>query len=433
MLRIHCILLIGLFPVLFTAHLICQDSLSTVVIVKEIKIVGNRSTKNYVILREMSTKPGDTLRQESLERDQNNIYNLGLFNKVDVDYNIKEDSAIVYVVVYERWYLIPYPVLGMKYRDPSKLYYGAGFMHQNFRGRNEKLNTEICFGYDKWVSLGYSNPKITYEDDLFLGGIISVQKLHDLSKNFMEYENSNVFFSLTGGKRFGLYKMLLGYLSYEIWQVSKPELRRTLSSTGRDAFISCGIQYRYDTRNNREYTTDGTLVSIVASKVGFGESDVDYSRLALDLRRFFGFGEGVGLGVRGYCVFLIGGAIPSYKHVFFGYDERIRGYFYDIYEGENRMGANLELRYPIFLPRYLDLDFIKIPEFKKLRFGLYVGIFADVGKIWCRNESVRNLPWYSGYGAGLQFLLPYAFTIRLEAALNNFGKLQGLIDFDTSF
>ena len=95
--------------------------------------------------------------------------------------------------------------------------------------------------------------------------------------------------------------------------------------------------------------------------------------------------------------------------------------------------TNIELRLPIFSIRYLEMNFIKIPQFRKLRYGLYFGIFADAGKAWYRNQSPANQPWYSGYGAGFQFLLPYGFTIRTEVAMNNLGKDEFIIDFDTSF
>jgi outer membrane translocation and assembly module TamA len=125
--------------------------------------------------------------------------------------------------------------------------------------------------------------------------------------------------------------------------------------------------------------------------------------------------------------------IPPYKHVFFGYDERIRGYFYKTIEAENRIGMNAELRLPILTPRYLEIDAFGIPQFQKLRYGLYFAIFADAGKLWSHHQVLSEQPWYSGAGAGFQFLLPYGFTIRTEAAFNNLGTTEGFIDFDTSF
>jgi outer membrane protein assembly factor BamA len=160
---------------------------------------------------------------------------------------------------------------------------------------------------------------------------------------------------------------------------------------------------------------------------------MNLSAFSYDIRKFFGFNKGSGFGMRLNGTFWGGGTIPPYKHVFFGYEERIRGYFYNVFEAENKIAASAELRLPILLPRYLELSFIKIPEFQKLRYGIYFGIFADAGKLWSYNQVVSEQPWYSGIGAGLQFLLPYGFTVRTEAALNNLGVIQGLIDFDTSF
>jgi outer membrane protein assembly factor BamA len=193
------------------------------------------------------------------------------------------------------------------------------------------------------------------------------------------------------------------------------------------------LSYRFDTRDNNEYTTNGTLIYLAVAKNGFGESDVNIATANYDVRKFFGFNKGSAFGLRTDGSFTWGGPIPSYKHVFFGYDERIRGYFHKIIEAEDRIGANVELRMPILLPRYLEIDWLKVPEFQKLRYGIYFGIFADAGIAWSRNQVVPEQPLYSGYGAGLQFLLPYGYTIRTETAINNVGKIEYILDFDISF
>jgi outer membrane protein assembly factor BamA len=421
---------------LFAFHpfvLDAQLAPDSAIIVRDIQIVGNRTTKEYVILREMSLRSGDTLTQAALERDRDNIYNLQLFNKVDVDYTVDQNRATVVVTVSERWYFIPFPILGMKYRDPSKLYYGAGVVHENFRGRNEKLFASICFGYDRWFALNYQNPKITDNDDIFAGASLTLQKIHNLSNSYGEYENSNVIVSGTLGKRFGIYRSFYATAGYELWGVNDPLAGRTVSPTGQDRFFVAMTQYRYDTRNNKEYTTNGALLSVSIAKDGFGESEINLVSVAYDVKKFFALGSESGLGLHTSGSFTWGGLIPPYLHAFFGYSDRIRGYFYKVIEAEDKVAASIELRLPILTPRYLELDFIKIPEFQKLRYGLYFGIFADAGKAWHRTDIVARRPWYSGYGAGFQFLLPYGFTIRTEGAINNYGVGEFILDFDTSF
>ncbi|MBN1397751.1 MAG: hypothetical protein JXA06_06950 [Bacteroidetes bacterium] len=418
---------------LFSSLLNGQDVQDSVFIVNNIQVFGNSTTEEYIILREMSIQPGDTLTQEAIDRDRDNIYNLGLFNKVDIEYTAIQNMVSIFVIVSERWYFVPYPILGLKYRDPDKVYYGFGVMHKNFRGRNEKMFLNFGFGYDRWISLSYQNPKITDDDDIYFSSSLTVQKVHNLSSNYGEYENSNIFFNGTLGKRFGLYQALYGSLGYEVWQVDELNQNRTISTSGRDAFLTASVQYRYDTRNNREYTTEGTLAALGIGKSGLGESDMDITRFSYDLRQFFGFKGESSVGLRTTGTFAWGGVIPPYRHVFFGYDERVRGHFYKIIEGENRIGINAELRIPILLPRYFEQNIIRIPEFQKLRYGLYFAVFTDAGTLWSRNQVLSEQPWYSGIGAGFHFLLPYGFNVQAGAAYNNIGISEVFVDFDTSF
>jgi hypothetical protein len=131
---------------------------------------------------------------------------------------------------------------------------------------------------------------------------------------------------------------------------------------------------------------------------------------------------------------LSGGLSPSYLHAYFGYFDRIRGYYTQVLEGENQVGGSVELRLGIFKPRYLTVSLPGLPpEFSVWRYGLYAGIFADVGTTWYRTENVTTVPWFAGYGAGLHFLLPYSFVVRTEYALNQHGHGEFVFGFHAAF
>ncbi|MCP4158255.1 MAG: BamA/TamA family outer membrane protein, partial [bacterium] len=53
-------------------------------IVKEIAITGNRLTKKHIILRELAFKKGDTIYYRNLNKTRKNLYNLALFDQVDI-------------------------------------------------------------------------------------------------------------------------------------------------------------------------------------------------------------------------------------------------------------------------------------------------------------------------------------------------------------
>ncbi len=401
--------------------------------VRRIEVYGNETTKEFIILREMSLKVGDKLTAEALQQDQKRIYNLQLFNKVDVNYSVEEDGATIFVMVYERWYFFPFPVLGFKYRDTDKFFYGAGVVHQNFRGRNEKLFASFAFGFDRWVQLMYQNPKLTDNDDIFFGGSIGLHDVHNLNTEDGLYNQTRFAANTTLGKRFGLYQTVLGSVGFEQWDIDDPLQNRTVSSTGKDEFISFGFSYTYDSRDIREYSGSGYSIAVSANKLGIGNSELNIFRYGYDLRGFMPAADGWVFGGRTFGKFAGGGAIPPYLHNYFGYDERIRGYFSTVLEGENSMGGSLELRIPILTPRYFTVATFLPPEFSVWRYGLYIGIFADAGKTWYRYQPFSDVKWYAGYGIGLQFLLPYSLVIRTEYAINDLRKGEFVLDFGASF
>jgi hypothetical protein len=111
--------------------------------------------------------------------------------------------------------------------------------------------------------------------------------------------------------------------------------------------------------------------------------------------------------------------------------------------GENSLIYSNELRIPIVQPFYIpakEITFCKkitnvLKDFS-YKFGLYFTLFADVGGVWNKNENVFNTRFYSGYGAGLNFILPLGFVGRADWAFrhqDNFYKGQLILSLNSSF
>jgi outer membrane protein insertion porin family len=402
-------------------------------IVQSIQITGNETTKDFIILREMSLAVGSPVTAEALEHDKNRIYNLGLFNKVEIDTVVTGRSVELNVRVHERWYLFPFPIVGFKYRNPKNLFYGVGLTHQNFRGRNEKVFFMFALGFDRWVQLGFQTPKLTDDDDIYFQSSLRYAKVQSLGEQQQLYSQTQFSYQLSAGKRFGLYQWVMAWTNYDVWEVSVPARGRTVSGSGRDASITVGLRYTYDTRNIHEYTTSGWFGSLQVSKYGLGESEVNFYKLKYDVRSFSPITGDLTFAARAFGTFSGGGVIPNYRREYFGYDERIRGYFRNVYEGEQTMGGSVEFRFPILHPRYVYFPYSWLPEFSLLRYGLYGGFFADAGRIWERRQGFSFDGWKSGFGGGLHFLLPYSIVVRTEYALNDRGMGQFVLDFGVSF
>lgn len=412
-------------------HLITYGIIDTVL------VVGNEKTKESIILREMALKPGAEATVEAVEYDRSRIYSIGLFTSVDLTVLPIDQRNFLIVDVKERWYIIPLPIFGFRDGDPKKPFYGAGLLHNNFRGLNQKLFGSVVFGYNPSLSFQFSDPWIDREHNLYFSGSLSYSRVRNRSavatigtENFDElHYDANV--SL--GKRFSLFTTAGVNLGYQIVEVTTPGPGRTVAPDGIDRFLYATASFSYNTRDLRDYTTQGTLVSLYITKTGFGESPVSFTRFGVDVRRFSPLPLDFTLATRAFGSVVSGSVIPTYARSYFGYGERIRGYFRDVFEGENIAGASVELRWPLLKPRTIIFKAIKLPqEFSVWRFGISLELFADAGTTWFRRTTVFDA-FASGYGGGIVFLLPYDVVVRTEYAWNDRGRGQLIFDFRSAF
>jgi len=407
-------------------------------IIDTIIVLGNQRTKEYVILDEMTLQRGMEATSEAIEFDRSRIYSLGLFNRVDLWYDSLDGKGIVHIDVSERWYIIPLPVFGFAEGDPKKPYYGGGVLHNNFRGRNQKLFGLVTFGYNPSLALSFRDPQVNREHNLYFAGGLSYVRVRNKSEREAsitgDFDELHYNLNATLGKRFTLYETVGFSFGYEIVHIKDYRPGRTVSTDGRDAFLLGSLSYVFDSRDLREYASDGRFLYVGVTKYGFGESELSFIRLNLDVRRYVPLFSEFTIAGRVHGTVVSGGLIPTYARAYFGYGEKIRGYFDTIFEGEDMLGASVELRYPLLKARTIHFTAIPLPpEFSVWRFGIGLALFGDTGVTWFRGEGIQWTDFSSGYGAGIHFLLPYSIVLRTEYAWNELFEGQFILDLKASF
>jgi outer membrane protein assembly factor BamA len=429
------------FIVLFFTHLTSaqHDSLPqpSLGVVDTVIISGNAKTKDYVILNEMTLKPGMLATAELIEFDRNRIYSLDLFTRVDIFYDSLAASHFLFVDVSERWYIIPLPLFGFRDGDPKKPYYGAGLLHNNFQGRNQKLLGFFTLGYNPSFALSFLDPLLDKDNNLYFRGNTSYSIIRNKSEIESaitgDFDERHYELNLTLGKRFNLYETAGVEAGYQVVSVGSYRPGRTASSNGRDHFITAGVNYTYDSRDLREYASRGKFVRLSITKLGFGEGDLNFTRFGVDMRTYLPLPLDFTFAARVYGSIISGGMVPTYSRAYFGYGERIRGYFRTVFEGEDLLGSSLELRFPLLKPRTIRFSAIPIPEeFAIWRFGISLALFGDTGVTWFRGQGITLSSFSSGYGGGIHFLLPYGFVARTEYAFNEYFKGQFIFDLRTA-
>ena len=422
----------------FTPTSAQQDSIPEALgIVDTVIISGNAKTKDYVILNEMTLKPGVLATPELIEFDRNRIYSLGLFTRVDIFYDSLTATGFLHVDVSERWYIIPLPLFGFRDGDPKKPYYGAGLLHNNFQGRNQKLLGFFTLGYNPSFALSFLDPLLDKEDNLYFSGNVSYSIIRNKSAIESaltgDFDERHFEINVALGKRLNLYETAGIEAGYQIVSVQNYRPGRTASPDGRDNFIIAGVNYTYDSRDLREYASKGKFIRLSATKLGFGEGDLNFARFGADMRTYLPLPLDFTFAVRVHGTIVSGGMVPTYSRAYFGFGERIRGYYRDVFEGENLFGTSLELRFALLKPRTITFTAIPIPEeFAVWRFGISLALFGDTGVTWFRGQAVSLSSFASGYGGGIHFLLPYSYVVRTEYAYNEYFKGQFILAVRTS-
>ncbi len=178
-------------------------------------------------------------------------------------------------------------------------------------------------------------------------------------------------------------------------------------------------------------------------KFGFSPHQPDFWRFEFDNRLYLPIYRGLSLGGRELLI-INEGEMPVYQRVFLGFEERIRGYFYEVfpdpalyqrYTSTSLSLSSLELRFPIVPIRFFSFaDGPVMPTlYRDLKFGISAGIFMDSGIVWQNQNEFTLKNFYTGYGIGLHFHLPYIHLLRIELAINDHQRAQMIIDAATSF
>lgn len=432
------------------------DSLNKVdsnVYIGKIIVVGNNTTKDFVILREMSTKEGSLFDLEIITEDLNKIRNLGLFNKVDIipTPDFKNNKIDLYISVEEQYYILPIPQAGIEEGDIKKLWGGLNLIWRNFRGRNEMLNLSFGVGYQPFIIMNYFTPWIGEEEHFF--GAVSIKYNKTLNRSLKDrnisgalkdslkgYNIESFGGNITIGKYLTKYLALSANYSISLNDFSGNYLGNTFSGEPKEIFGTLSLNTFFDKRNNIFYTTDGSYFKIDLIKYGVFNKYIDFNKFRFDLRHYLPLklskNYSISLASKLIGGISFGGNVPAYLEETFGYSEIIRGWDNFVFQGENLLGFFNEIRIPIVKPFYVkgtDHFIIKKISFARgfsYQYGLYCTLFFDIGGVINRSEELNKVIFRNGFGAGLNVILPFNLVARTDLAFRfNQDKIKTRIVF----
>jgi len=437
--------------------------------IRGVVVEGNRTTKERVILRELTLQEGDTVRTSEqlyylIERSRQNIYNMGLFNSVRiVPLYLTDSEVFLTITVTERWFYWPTPIF--KYSDPNfntwwltkdfrRVYYGAFLYRYNMRGRNETLYAKVQLGYAKEFALRYRFPFIdkrqrwglaigggrTQQDEITTGTIGNKREFITLRGRETRREWKG---DLEATLRPAFDMRHTFRFSYTHADVLDSVVRAVPTYFAEGApridYFNVGYTFTHDHRDSRVYPLSGTLTQFRADHFGvpfLGDENVDVTTFYGAVMGAWRTSERWSLGGSLRAKVTTGPELPYYLQQGLGYDDYVRGYEYYVIDGEHYALFKANALWALVKPREYTFHGMKNDNFKTLYLAVYLNAFADFGQVWdSRYDEANPLAntLQQGYGAGVNVVSSYDQVMRVEFAVNAYDERAFYLHFAQPF
>ena len=189
-------------------------------------------------------------------------------------------------------------------------------------------------------------------------------------------------------------------------------------------YFSIGYSFVHDQRDNRVYPLSGTFTMFRTDHYGLpvlGDDRVDLTTFYGAVQRSWRTSERWSIGGSLRSKVSIGPELPYYMQQGLGYDDYVRGYEYDVIDGEHYALFKANALWALVEPREYIFTGMKNDNFKTLYLAVYLNAFADFGRVWDSRYAYKN-PLANriqqGYGIGVNVVTSYDQVMRVEFAVN---------------
>lgn len=393
--------------------------------VHEITVLGNTRTKEHVVRRELSLFPGDLLRRSVLMRSHRDVFALGFFEDVGVDYQPTGQGSEIDVVFRVKEKSVGTATAGAGYSSDTGITGFVEFGHNNVFGNGQSVNLHLeRGGRRRTYDISFTEPW-AFGTPTSLGfQIYNTQRDLDL------YTEKRRGFGLNAGRpwfwKFPDYtRVSLAYSLEDVQftdfiDLSSESEEFLRSSNGTvSSFTSSLIR---NSTNNPFYPTGGARTLVRTEWAGgiFG-GEIPFYKPTLDHREYFvPFGKPA-LMLRhrlGYLgTYRRGGRVPGNETFRLGgtRQDYLRGYpDYAVVPEENlHIGADgREVRFPGG-----RLAYTFTTEYQFLIVNPVHGLFFfDAGNTWnsARDFSLDDLK--KGAGVGVRLEIPLLGAVGFDYA-----------------
>ncbi|OYD92936.1 hypothetical protein CDG76_19710 [Nostoc sp. 'Peltigera membranacea cyanobiont' 210A] len=417
-------------------------------------------TQEYIITREVELKPGQVFNRNTVQKDLQRVYGLGLFEDVNVSLDPGTDPSKVDVVVNVAERSSGSIAAGAGISSASGLFGTVSYQQQNLNGRNQKLGTEIQVGERELLfDVRYTDPWIagdpyrtSYTTNIFRRNSISLifdGKDEDIrtfdpgNPNDVDSQDRPRILRVGGGVTFTRPLSANPYKT-SVWTASaglqyqrvsardadgnlrktgavfdddtgnrlSDEIPLTLSSSGQDDLLLLQVGAQRDLRNNPLQPTSGSYLRFgVDQSVPVGLGNIFLTRLRGSYSQYLPIklislskgAQTLAFNLQAGTIF---GDLPPYEAFTLGGSNSVRGYEEGaLGSGRSYVQASVEYRFPVF---------------SVVSGALFFDLGSDLGTSTRAAEVLNKNGSGFGYGLGVRVQSPLG-PIRIDYGINDDG------------
>lgn len=432
------------------------DSSGRFLQINRIFIVGNRITRDPIILRELSFKTGDFVYSQELpsmlELDKKKLINTRLFNTVEIRALENDPNHVDLLVdVNERWYTFPAPIFELADRnfnewwqnydhDFSRVYYGLRLYQYNMRGRNETLRLITQLGFTRRFNLTYRIPYIDKKQKQ--GLIINLDFAQAKNLAYQTLDHKMVFLeservlrtTRTGGLTYtfrpSFYQSHALSVSYESVTINDTIMTLNPNYLGEgkrmQQFGAIGYSFTTDHRDYVGYPLRGYYLQVTAMRSGIMKNDdLEKFEASLTGAAFFDLRKNFFLSNNTVINWSKPDRLPYYNYSALGYQKEIvRGYEVYVIEGPRYVLNKTTFKKRLFARTY-HWKAMPISQFRHIPLAVYLKAYGDLGYVHnYDNYAMSNRltgKMLSGVGGGIDIVGSYDAVFRFEYTYNAEG------------
>lgn len=435
---------------------------SSNIIIDKIKILGNKKTKENIILRELTLKEGIIISKDkfisTIEEDKRKVINTDLFYEVEFKIEIiKENHVIIIINVIESIYWVPIIIFELSDRnfndwwenfnhDFNRINYGLGFAHYNISGRADEFEVLLRLGFIKQFQTSYYIPYITKKQKggLYIGfDYIDYNHLEYNSINYIPifYKSKNSLLKeLSTSIEYSHRESFYNYHYFEL-EYNNIILNDTLSLINDNYFYgnriknSFNINYEFDRdfRDIKNYPLNGFRLNIQIEKTGIGIfNDINKWKASIYYSKYFEFKK------QFYYSFNLLSYFSSKNQPYYLYEntDQLRGYEKYLIHGHSNLIYKNTFKKRI-VSKNFNIEKMKFRKFKNIPINIYLKMFFDSGYIWKysnKNQNINlNNKYLHSFGIGLDFVTIKNLYITTELSRNSNKELNFSINLGTEF